>query len=67
MSDNYSKLQLDGYMRLNQVLQVIPISKSAWYRGQQEGRYPAAISLGPRTSAYRISEIKQLLDEMAQP
>ena len=61
MSNNQD---LDGFMRLPEVLRVIPISRSAWWDGVREGRYPAGVKLAPRTTAWRISAIRQLCDEL---
>lgn len=52
-----------GYMRLPQILSIIPISKSAWYNGINDGKFPKPIKLGPRTSAWKRSDIKQLLEK----
>jgi len=51
-------------MRLDEVLKVIPISRSAWYRGVREGRYPAGIQLSARTTAWRAADIITLLESM---
>ena len=40
-----------GYVRLSTVLAVFPISKSTWWAGIKEGRYPPPIKLGPRAIA----------------
>jgi predicted DNA-binding transcriptional regulator AlpA len=47
----------DRLLRLPQVLQLIPISKSSWWLGIREGRYPKPIKLGPRISAWKESDI----------
>lgn len=46
-----------GYVRLSQILSVIPISKSAWWSGIRCGKYPKQIKLGPKTSVWRAEEI----------
>ncbi|GAV20825.1 hypothetical protein MMIC_P1800 [Mariprofundus micogutta] len=51
-------------MRLPEVLRIIPVSKTQWYEGVRNGRYPKGISLGPRTTAYRVSDIRKLVDEL---
>lgn len=48
-------------LRLPQVLTIIPISRSAWWQGIRSGKYPAPLKLGPRTSAWRLSDIRALL------
>ena len=53
---------IDALMRLPAVLAIVPVSRAAWWRGVAEGRFPAAIKLGPRTTAWRASEISKLVD-----
>ena len=53
---------LAGYLRLPAVLKLIPVSRSTWYAGIKAGRYPSPTKLGLRVSAYRWTEIRQLLD-----
>ena len=53
-----------GFMRLPQVLQVIPVGKSTWWAGIQSGRFPKGVKLGPRTTAWRVEDIRQLLLEL---
>lgn len=49
-----------GFYRLPLVLQIIPISRSAWWAGVKSGRFPAGIKLGPNTTAWRCSDIHEL-------
>ena len=35
----------------------LPISKASWWAGVAEGKYPAPIKLGARTTCWRESEI----------
>jgi predicted DNA-binding transcriptional regulator AlpA len=37
------------------------VSKSSWWAGCKSGRYPSAVKLGPRTTAWRVSEIRALI------
>ena len=60
------KLTEDFFLRLPQVLELIPISKSAWWHGCKEGRFPKPIKLGPRTSAWRSSDIAALVEQLSQ-
>lgn len=60
-----------GYLRLPQIIgnpkadppipAVIPVSKSSWWAGIACGRYPQAIKLGPRTTAWRVEDIRALI------
>jgi predicted DNA-binding transcriptional regulator AlpA len=57
-------LTKDVLLRLPQVLSIIPIPKSSWWRGVKEGRYPRGIKLGERTTAWRASEIDALIERL---
>ncbi len=59
-----TKLPETGFLRLPQVLQFIPVSKTAFYDGITEGRYPAPIKLGKRSSAWRVEDIRKLIAEL---
>jgi len=49
-------------LRLPQVLECVPVGKSTWWRGVKSGRYPKPVKLGPRTSAWRASEIMRIVN-----
>jgi prophage regulatory protein len=49
-----------GFLRLKQVLALIPISKSKWYTGIKSGHYPAPLKMG-RTAVWRAEEIWELI------
>jgi len=53
-----------GFMRLQTVLNLIPISKTSFYAGVREGLYPAPIKIGKRTSVWRVSDIHQLIEDL---
>ncbi len=55
-----------GYLRLPEVLKLYPVSKSSWWAGIKAGRYPKSVKLGPRTTAWRIEDIKSLILEAAK-
>lgn len=59
------KLTEDSFPRLPQVLELIPISKSAWWQGCKDGRFPKPVKLGPRTSAWRSSDIAALVERLS--
>jgi prophage regulatory protein len=56
-----------GFLRLPDVLRHIPVSRSAWWAGIQEGRFPAPVKLGPRTTAWRAEDIHELIDRLGRP
>lgn len=53
------------FLRLNQVLEKIPVSRSSWWSGCKSGRYPKPVKLGPRTTAWRLSDINELLKKIS--
>lgn len=55
------------YLRLKSVLELIPISRSTWYRWIQCGIAPQSISISLRVAAWKAQEIKDLLDDMGKP
>ena len=63
MTDN--TLPETGFVRLPDVLRVIPVSKSTWWAGVRQGRYPAAVRLGPRVTAWRVADIRALIEQGA--
>lgn len=54
-----------GFMRLPEVLSVIPIGKSSWYQGIKQGQFPAPIKLTERTSAWRVEDIQLLIQQLS--
>ena len=53
-----------GFLRLPQVLAIIPISKSVWWEGCKTGRFPKPVKLGPRTTAWRAEDITALVKRL---
>ncbi len=58
---NYQILPETGFMRLHEVLKVFPVSKSTWWAGVKDGRYPKPIKLGPKMTAWRVEDIRKLI------
>ena len=55
-----------GYLRLPQVLALIPVSKSTWWAGVKALRYPQPTrALGSRITAWRAEDIKALIEATA--
>ena len=57
-----------GYLRVAQIVgdpnadppipAIIPIGKSTWWAGVRSGRFPGAVKLGPRTTAWKVEDIR---------
>lgn len=54
-----------GFIRLPQVLNTIPVSKSTWWAGIKLGKYPAGIKLSERVTAWRVEDIRALISQLA--
>ena len=58
------KLPQTGFVRLPGILAPngpIPVSKSTWWAGIKDGRYPKPVKLGPRITAWRVEDIRALI------
>ena len=62
MSKQQSSIPTIGFLRLPQILAIIPISKSAWWEGCRTGRFPKPIKLGPRTTVWRAEDLTALIN-----
>lgn len=63
MSDNH--FPSAGFVRLPSIIAPngpIPVSKSTWWAGIKDGRFPKPIKLGPRITAWRVEDIRKLIE-----
>lgn len=54
-----------GLLRLRQILAPdgpIPVSKSTWWAGVIDGRFPQPVKLGARVTAWRAEDIWMLIE-----
>ncbi len=58
------KTPIEGYLRLPQVLKIIPVSRSTWYRGVKSGIYPQPVKLGIRASGWKIDAVKNCVTDL---
>jgi predicted DNA-binding transcriptional regulator AlpA len=62
---NHFEALATGFLRLNSILAPrgpIPVSKSTWWAGVKSGRFPKPVKLGPRITAWRIEDIRALIE-----
>jgi predicted DNA-binding transcriptional regulator AlpA len=60
-------LPSSGLLRLASILAPdgpIPVSKSTWWAGVKTGRFPKPIKLGPRITAWRVEDIRALIESL---
>ena len=63
-----------SFLRLKQIIgddkaeppiaAIIPISKSAWWKGVKAGNYPAPIKLSKNVTVWRSDEIQSLVNKI---
>lgn len=63
-----------GFMRLPQIVgnatadppipPLIPVSRSTWWAGVRTGRFPQPVKLGPKTTAWRVEDIRALIESV---
>ncbi|PPU94712.1 helix-turn-helix transcriptional regulator [Xanthomonas albilineans] len=44
---------------------LIPVSRSTWWAGVRSGRYPQPVKLGERCTAWRVEDIRELIERTA--
>ncbi|WP_386682739.1 helix-turn-helix transcriptional regulator [Loktanella sp. R86503] len=57
---------LTGFVRLSQILSPIgpiPVSKSTWWQGVKDGRFPRPQKLGPRTTVWKAEDVRALFED----
>lgn len=78
MPEPIRQLPETGFLRLKQIIgdpgkpeadppipltpPIIPVSRSTWWQGVKNGRYPAPVRLSTRTTAWRVEDIRALID-----
>jgi len=68
MSDT-NALPDTGFVRLRSILAPtgpIPVSKSTWWAGVKDGRFPKPLKLGARVTVWRVEDIRDLIENGAQ-
>jgi len=61
------ELPIIGFLRLPQILEIIPVSKSTWWQGCKDGRFPKPVKLGPKTTAWMAEDIAALIERIGSP
>mgnify|MGYP006298089125 CR=1 FL=1 len=53
-----------GLVRLPSILAIYPISRTGLYNKINAGEFPAPVKLGPRTSAWRVEDVREALAKL---
>lgn len=63
--ENHNAFPETGFVRLKAILAPrgpIPVSKSTWWAGVKDGRFPKPMKLGSRVTVWRAEDIRALLE-----
>ena len=66
---NTTFLPETGFVRLSSIIGPrgpIPVGKSTWWEGVRSGRFPKPVKLGPRITAWRVEDIRALIERGAE-
>lgn len=66
MHNTISTAPMSGFLRLPQVLALIPVSKSTWWEGCRTGIFPKPIKLTERTTVWRAEDIAAFIASVGQ-
>jgi predicted DNA-binding transcriptional regulator AlpA len=74
MATTSNQLPETGFLRLPQIIgnkktntpALIPISRTSFLNGVKSGKHPKPIKLGERTTAWRVEDIRNLIDSINQ-
>ncbi|MEH6742681.1 helix-turn-helix transcriptional regulator [Hyphomonas sp.] len=65
---DFTELPKTGFLRLKDILAPagpIPVSKSTWWAGVKDGRFPKPLKLGARVTVWRVEDIRELIENGA--
>lgn len=54
-----------GFVRIPTILRILPYGKSTWWQGVKDGRFPKPVKLGKRTTAWKVEDIKTLIESFS--
>lgn len=54
-----------GFLRLPEVLALYPVARATWWAGVKSGRFPKPVKLSERTTAWRVEDIRKLIESVS--
>lgn len=66
---HFNELPDAGFLRLSSIIAPrgpIPVSKSTWWAGIKDGRFPKPVKLGARITVWRVADIRSLIENGAR-
>ena len=58
---DYKNKAISGFLRLREVLELIPVSKSSIWAMVKDGRFPKPVKLSPRVTCWREEDIQNYI------
>ena len=53
----------DRLLRLRQVLELVPVSKSTLWNWTRQGKFPAPVRLSRRTTCWKLSDVEKFIEK----
>ena len=60
------ELPNSGLLRIKQVLRFVPVSRSNWWGGVKDGRFPRPVKLSARVTCWKAEDIRKLVDGLGK-
>lgn len=67
------QLPATGFVRLSTIIGnrkgragILPIGPTTWWKGVKLGRFPQPVKLSDRVTAWRVEDIRQLIEELGR-
>ena len=64
--DNQTTLPETGFVRLSTILKIFPVSKSTWWAGIKDERFPKPVKLSTNITAWRVEDIRDLISKKSE-
>jgi predicted DNA-binding transcriptional regulator AlpA len=64
MKNNTTALPNVGFLRVPKITNLLSISKSCWWKGIKDGRFPKGKKLSPQVTVWDVKDIRALIDKI---
>ncbi|MBW9265842.1 MAG: transcriptional regulator [Candidatus Thiodiazotropha sp. (ex. Lucinisca nassula)] len=72
----FVQLPETGFVRIHQIVgdtkakppipPIIPVSRTAWWKGVKAGRYPKPLKLNAKTTVWRVEDIRNFIQSVGK-
>ncbi len=65
---NSHSLPSAGFVRIKQIISPgpIPVSRSTWWQGVKDGKFPKPVKLAENITAWRVEDIRSLIERLGE-